>query len=672
MALTTTNNSFQKILIVILIVLIPILSTSLTLDPNVHLQFISLTALLAGFWIVNLYKKTGIFIRNKTVFPFFIIYILFLAFSILSILISNNHADAIFIFTKYVLFFLLTTLFLYFENPDNLFQTVSRSAVLLTLIILIPACYQLIELIKEKELIIPLSTYNIKSLFPHRNLFAEMLLLALPFSVYIYFTDRSYWKYSGLIGFNFSIFMLVVLSNRASWLGLITIAFSVLIILLLKNQLFNFNKSKTLFIVNTTLLVLVSYLFLSGFSDKTSLKSHTLNSLDYTQGSTKDRIELWTRTAKLIKEKPVLGGGPGSWKIDMLKYGNKGLMSENNTTFYQRPHNDFLWIAAEQGIAGLILYFSLFAFIMISLLKTLFSKIDGPRTNQLLVILSVTTGFLIISVFSFPIERISHTILLFTSWGLFLGMMNMKSDRKLKKVIPLKGFNYYPVFILIIILLVGFIRISSEIHTKNAILAKKASRFQKCINEINKAESFFYTIDATSTPLNWYSGLAYFKLGNYIKSAEQFQKALIINPYHIYTLNDYAGSLTKLNQDEKAIELYNQATAIAPNFPEPKLNLCALYFNAGKYNDAFRILKTTDTADTSERYRKTVTVIIRKIVDEELKTGQPGTNFMLLYQKEHTNYVFYKELLLNAKKLNLQPNELIIQSTDILIKKFKL
>jgi O-antigen ligase len=665
------NNRFEKVLLSILIVLIPILSTSLTLDPNLHLQFISLTVIVLIFWIVILIKKKGLNIQNTTVFYFLIIFVLFIAYSILSVVISNNHADAVFFFSKYVLFFLLTLLFLYFENPENLFQTVSRSAVVLSIIILIPAYFQLIELINEKELIIPLSTYNIDSLFPHRNLFSEMLLLALPFSVYSFFNEKSYWKYAGIISFNFSLFMLIVLTNRASWIGLIAIGITVLIILLLKKQLFNSNKSRNIFIINTSIIALASLLFLSAFSDTSSLKSHTLNTLNYSQGSTKDRLELWSRTVKMIAQKPVFGGGLGSWEIDMLKYGNKGLMSEDNTTFYQRPHNDFLWIAAEQGIIGVIFYISLFVIVIISLLNSLFHKDGRHQTNQLLVILSVTSGFAIVSLFSFPIERISHNIMLYTSWGLFLSMLNTKSERNLKKAISFKSFSYYPVFILIFVLLIGLIRFNSEIHTKNAILAKKNSMFQKCINEISKAESWFYTIDATSAPINWYSGLAYYKLGNYTQSVEEFKKAMLINPYHIYTLNDYAGSLTKTNQNEKAIELYNKATAVAPNFQEPKLNLCAIYFNEGKYSDAFMILKTTDTTNNSERYQKTVTAIIKKILDEDIKTGRPNTEIIQLYQKEHTNYNFYKELLCNAIKFNLDANKLIIQSTDMLNRNLK-
>lgn len=665
------NNYIEKIFIVLLFLIIPILSSTLTLDPNLHLQFISLTILLLVFWIIILFKKKRFIVQNNIVLAFLILFIVFISYSVLSILISNNKADGIFFFSKYVMFFLLTASFLYFQNPKTVFHLVSRSVVALTFIILIPAYFQLADLIKVKELIIPLSTYNIDSLFPHRNLFSEMLLLALPFSVYSFFIEKDYWKYLGITSFNFSLFMLIVLSNRASWLGLIIIGVTVLIILLIQKQVFIEVKSRKIFIINTAIIVLFSALFLSAFSNNKSLKSHTLNTLNYSQGSTKDRLELWTRTVTMIADKPILGGGLGSWKIDILKYGNKGLMSEDNTTFYQRPHNDFLWIAAEQGIMGFIFYFSLFAMLIISLIKSIFRKDGRYDTSRLLVILSVTMSFVVISLFSFPIERISHTILLFTSWGLYLCILNTIGGRKAKNVIPLKGFNYYPIFILIFILVIGLFRVNSEIHTKNAILAKKNSMFQKCINEISKAESWFYTIDATSAPINWYSGLAYFKLGNYTKSVEEFQKALLINPYHIYTLNDYAGSLTKTNQNEKAIEVYIQAIAIATNFQEPKLNLCALYFNEGKYNEAFEILKTTNISDTSKRYRKTVTLIIRKILDEHLKTGQPETDFMLLFQKEHANYVFYKELLINAKKLNLQSNELIIKSTDILYINFK-
>ena len=668
MKLSAKEIPVERFLLIILIGLIPILSTDNTLDPNLALQFIALTVLLILLWFVFRGKRTEFIIKNKTVLIFFSLFIIFIVYSVVSAVISNNPADALFFLAKYVLFFLLLCVFQFFHKPDDVFKTVSYTAIILSLIITLPGYYQVFNLIKEKELIIPSGTYKISSILPHRNLLSEMLMLILPFTAFSFFQENKYWKYIGIISFNLSLFLIIILSNRASWLGVIVISITAIFLILVSGKFALSSKSGKLLIANVIVIVFAGGLFLSAFADTASLKSHTLNSLDYTQGSTKDRFGLWTRTIKLIEEKPVLGGGLGSWKINMLKYGNEGLVSENNTTFYQRPHNDFLWVAAEQGIIGLFLYALLFIVILFSLIKTLLNRTDEKDFKQLLVIVSVTLVFIVFSVFSFPKERISHNILLFTSWGIFLNFLNKNGSKNYQKIIHIKAGYYSTLVILILLLIIGVLRMNGEIHTQKAILAKKESKFQKCIHEIAKAESFCYQIDETSTPLKWYSGLSYFNLKNYEKAIEQFESAIRVNPYHIYSLSDYASSLAKTNQDEKAILFYNKAIAIAPNFLDPKLNLCALYFKEGKYSEAFEILKTTDVETNSERYKKTVTVIIQKIIENELKTKQRDERFLYLYRTQHDNYNFYKKLLSNAKNSDIHADELIVRSEHIFSK----
>ena len=347
---------FEVLLLVILIGLIPILSTDSTLDPNLSLQFTALTVLLIVLWFVFRGNRNEVIIKNKTVLIFFSLFIIFIVYSVVSAVISKNPADALFFLAKYVLFFLLLCVFQFFHKPDDVFKTVSYTAIILSLIITLPGYYQVFNLIKEKELIIPSGTYKICSILPHRNLLSEMLMLTIPFTAFSFFQENKYWKYIGIISFNLSLFLIIILSNRASWLGVIVISITAIFLILVSGKFALSSKSGKLLIANVIVIVFAGGLFLSAFADTASLKSHTLNSLDYTQGSTKDRFGLWTRTIKLIEEKPVLGGGLGSWKINMLKYGNEGLVSENNTTFYQRPHNDFLWVAAEQGLIGLCLY----------------------------------------------------------------------------------------------------------------------------------------------------------------------------------------------------------------------------------------------------------------------------------------------------------------------------
>lgn len=655
---TTNNRLIESILIFSLFAIVPLLWTNKTLDPGLHIQFCSLTFCLISFFSAILLRNKNIIIENRRILFFLLTYIVFILYSIISGIISINVSDSLFLLAKYQLFFILFITFAFFFKSQNIVEKISHPILILNIIILFFGYVQLIGLIGKNELVIPLSTYNVCSVFPHRNLFSEILLLTLPFNIFQYFSGKSIWKYIGIVNFSLSLFLIVALSNRATWLAFLLSGGIIFAIAYFKEKRAWINKLRLYFLFNTILIILFGSLLLIFFSDTSSLKTHTLNSIDFNAGSTKDRLELWERTLKLIDEKPLIGGGLESWKINMLKYGNKGLASENNTTFYQRPHNDFLWVASEQGLIGVALYIALFSIILFQLIKFVIKNNDKELNGQLMVILFITLGYLVYSCFSFPKERIEHNIILFSVWGIFINILNSSQNTDSKKSIK---FNITSIFMLLLaaILFIGIYRLNGEVHAKNAILAKKESDFKKCIHEINHAKSYFYKFDQTSTPLDWYSGLSYYNLKDYPKAINHFELAYQLNPYHIYVLNDYASCLVKLNQNEKAIQLYKKAITIAPNFTEAQLNLCAIYFKMNENAEAFNVLKNIDIRTSTDRYKKTVTLIVRKLIDDYLKNSQPNDEFVNYYRKEFNNYTFYNALLIRAIKSNLQPDELL-------------
>ncbi len=649
----------QGIILSLLIGLIPILRTESTLDPNLTIQFIGLGVLLLVIWFVYQKQLTDfVLIWNGSTF-FLTACVVFLAYSIISAGISNNLSDAIFSLSKYTVFVLLMIAIQIYKNTDFVFRTIAITASVLGIIILIPGYYQLIGLISEKVLIIPLGTYSIYSIFPHRNLFSEILLFTIPFSAFLYFTEKKFWRYFSLGSYSLAFLMIIILSNRASWLAIILIGAAALFLFLINKKQILSTRSIAIFIANTAIVILAAILFFSVYSNSDSLKTHALSSIDVKQGSSKDRMELWSRTMKLISEKPVLGSGLGSWKIDILKFGNAGLVSEDNTTFYTRPHNDFLWIAAEQGIIGLCLYAALFLIIFFLLFRLLLKETEKLLFSKLLVILSITIGYLVFSMFSFPKERISHNIFLFSSWAVFLCILNTKSKRDSARILNFKPVYYCSIPVLLLLLFIGIERMKGEVHTKLAIYYKSTSRFQRCINEINQADSYFYRIDETSTPLAWYAGLSYFKLNDYSKASEYLERAFSINPYHIYVLNDYAGSLVKTNKSDSALQYYLKAIKIAPNYLDARLNICALYFGKGKYSDALNILKTTDISNSSERYIKTVTLVIKKLIEANLNATQPSEAFMHLYKVENSRFDFFRNILAEFQKSELPSDEFV-------------
>jgi tetratricopeptide (TPR) repeat protein len=425
-----------------------------------------------------------------------------------------------------------------------------------------------------------------------------------------------------------------------------------------------------LFAVLAVFIIACALLFQLKFSDGASLKVHTLNSLDYNQGSTKDRFELWKRTTKLIKEKPLIGHGIGSWRINMLKYGNEGLVSENNITFYQRPHNDFLWLGAEQGIVGLILYIGSLLIILFQLINSIHICNKRELLIQLILYASVLISFLIISNFSFPRERISHNIILFSSIGLFLNLNSRISKVRKYKYFKTKGTKHISLVLLAIILVLGAMRFHGEVHTKKATIARKKGDYKTCIMEIEKAQSLIYQIDETSTPLSWQTGLSYFHMGDYDKAHEYFKEAMEINPYHIYVLNDYAGCLSRLQKYYEAIELYLKALSVSPSFQEARLNLIALYYKQENYYAAFEALKWVSLTNIDERLKKTIILVIRKLLEYELSKRQPNVDFIHLYKKKYNNFAFYKTILKYAVESDNEITK-IIECPEIINNKFK-
>lgn len=64
------------------------------------------------------------------------------------------------------------------------------------------------------------------------------------------------------------------------------------------------------------------------------------------EGSWVVRYHMYTRTAEMVAEKPLLGWGIGAWNSQWRARG-PALLAD-----YNMPHNDYLWMAAQTGVPG--------------------------------------------------------------------------------------------------------------------------------------------------------------------------------------------------------------------------------------------------------------------------------------------------------------------------------
>lgn len=662
----TVTKIIKVLPLILLLLVIPFLKTNENLDQGLLIRFLGLQFVLFLLILILVFskRKSLQFIHS----PLLLFYFIFVLYTGLHLLWGNVFSDSIFDWLKIVSYFLLLFLLIQLYSFDDLKEAIPIIISSLGIILGIYGAIELIQLLQNGKLSIPLDTYQVKTVFGHRNLYLQILFLSFPFQIYriLKANNRLLTIFYGIFA-EISLFMLLVLSNRSVWLALIAgILFLTIIEFWRKSKnptLAVYDKKKLRILVVSAITVLfLSGVFFVFFTETAEAEKHLSDIVKLENGSGKDRLELWNRTIKLIEEKPLLGHGAANWKIEMLKYGNKGLVSENNITFYQRPHNDFLWIFCEFGLLGGLLYLLGFVWTFLILISRILSRKENHNVLFYYAILFALTGFTIFSFFSFPHERIVHNILVSTFFAVIItGYLKEKPILAFTKQRLLKMI-FYPVSgaILVSCVIVGYQRYISESHTKKALQAKMDSNHSLVISEIKKAISPFYQMDPLSTPLSWYEGLAWYQLGQTDSALKYFSQAYQLNPYHVHVLNNFASAYGEKGESAKAISYYKEVLSIYPKFEEASFNLCAVYFNIGKTDSAFAILKNIDIETQNPKFKRFIKVVLKEKIIEILKNRGMENMIGNLPADKEIYYQLFKTIV--AEDLTVK--NLIFDSSD--------
>jgi O-antigen ligase len=508
-------------------------------------------------------------------------------------------------------------------------------------------------IIFSKQHVTHTATYEVTATFGHKNIFAEMLFLTFPFTLYNLFTKQGKWKWlSGTSAF-LTLFLITLTLTRAVWLATIAgffISFPFYFYALIKGKKIksqlNLYKKNILIIVLLCIAILSSILVYSRIDSFNTIKMQTLTISSFKYGSVGERFQLWKKSIQVFKESPIVGKGLGSWKIEVLKYGHKGLETENNITFHQRPHNDFIWIAAEQGIVGLLVYLSVVILLLFLLIKLILKSEYAHEKLFYFLALYAYSGYLIYSCLSFPKERIEHQIVLAFLFSIVIINSTKKSSTNQNIS---NAFLFFIPLILIsgYALKIGISRFVSETHLQKAYTARTNGAWQNTIDEIDKAENEYYNIDPMCTPLRWYSGSAHYNLGNQELAFADFYKAYQVNPNHVHVLNNLATAYEIKGDHSKAIDFYKSALSISPGFKDAQFNLSATYFNAGKKQEAFQQFEQIPIDTTNTKYKQMLNLILCQEVIRlsDSITCDPLKNMLKAISNTP---LWYKEIYLKA------------------------
>ena len=566
-------------------ILAPFVYFDLVLDASGTPRQFYLSLLLFASYLIVLIKKIDLNIP-KTYSYIFGSYLLII---ILNSIFQNSHIEVIGIIKQiqYFLFFILAYNLNWRENNNS----VINGIITFLIIILSFGSIELLYTLLNNEVDLTNNLYLISSTFSHKNIYSFVVLLSLPFI--------AIWKVSKkkkIILLSWSSIILITLQTRSVLLGIIC---ALTYLFIRKNKSLK-HKSYTVFIISLPIL-LASFFIQSklGTIDLFVEIFDFSNSSSERYATISERLFLWRHSLQMFLDHWLFGVGIGNWPIYFPFYGLTLWRLRQGEVIMQRPHNDFIENFNELGILGGVAFTLLLVY---PILKKSNYKYKSIFNSGLIC-------FFIVSLFSFPQERIIPSILFLTIVAY-----------KLQDNVHLKINSY--LFLIIFACTIPFTslcysHLKSEISFKKYITHRNSIDQTNAINLLSKSQSKYLKLDKTSTPIDWYIGEVYLKNKNINTAIKYFHQALKIHPYNIHILNSLGRCYLLKNDHSVSINYFKKAIQIAPFFENALYNLAHNYSITGNYNQAIKTLKNIEDKK-SKKFIERNLFYAKKIIKRKL------------------------------------------------------
>ena len=422
----------QKNLILIFSFLFYLLPAALITGP--FLSDLIITLLGIFFLIYSLRNKQWSYYNN--IYTKF--FCLFYSYLLISSIWAEDTMESLKSSVPYIRFFLFTLAIVYLSKVNKNFYNLFFKFIFFTLIFLILDAY--IQFIFGKN-IFNQSAYYLRDAFTGTmttrisGIFGDELILGSYISriifilIGLYFFCKNKFNKSFFIFFLISSFVIVFISGER--LAFFIVIFCILYILM---QLNGYRKK-----IIMILLILFSAIFLitlmnQGVKNRMVVSGFAFFKYDKTKAYTNkeefvifspEHHELYLAAYKMFLKKPILGHGHDMYKKSCKKYKNRSVSSCST-----HPHNNFLLIAIELGIIGLLFLFAIYLY-LIKLFINNFKKSKHKENDKSFLfkicLLSVITASIFPLVPSGNFFNNWSSILYYLPIGLYLSVSTSNS-----------------------------------------------------------------------------------------------------------------------------------------------------------------------------------------------------------------------------------------------------
>lgn len=236
---------------------------------------------------------------------------------------------------------------------------------------------------------------------------------------YIFIEKNRVIRISMVVGNSFIFYTILSTQTRGSILAVLI----GILILVTKyyTKIILKNKKISLHCIVGILIAILCFMAVDFKIDKLKERIGTTEGVN----STVERILIWKETIELIKEKPLLGHGTGSFIIEEQKIFNnltkeKGYIEfKNKNAIAAHSHNDYLQTFAENGIIAFIIIITI---IIVTIIK--FAKSKKYSSG---IFFAGALSYMITALFEFPFHMIHNGVIAFAILGIFASISSSKN-----------------------------------------------------------------------------------------------------------------------------------------------------------------------------------------------------------------------------------------------------
>ena len=437
--------------------------------------------------------------------------------------------------------------------------------------------------------------------FAYRNFAASYLIMALPLAAGLWLTKRNTTDFvlSSLALGLMSVF-LIYTRTRGAWAGLLGASVVALILAVLARMRSGkrsgldwrypgLRVQLCVLIPLGVAVLLLSVLSPDIRSNQSRLiderKAELLSALTSVTvpGADRGRRAMWGHTVEMIRDHPLTGVGPGNWQFIYPLYDGGDMLKPGAAP--QRPHNDFLWIASELGLPGILAFLWILAAAALTAWRGIRHAVRPGHAVHAIVFGTAALAMVGHGMFSFPRERIETSFLFWFSLAA-LTVLN-RSARPSPQSSGLASLNRVAWYLApLALLLAAGLTYRQANFGKHYLLARSAylsKDYRTTLIESERALSY-----------GPFDPQAFLMRGKGLQAAGRVPEALrnnrhALEAYHpnspelLGDLGTYYAMLDSLDQAEAC---FRRVLELSPDLAGMNNNLGGIYYKRGDYAKA--------------------------------------------------------------------------------------